>query len=148
MSEQEMRRPGGAGVGGGAEEAGEVPGPTMEDMVKQRIGAAVQGELERLEGYAKIHEDRGQTEALCHVIESTASIKARVEVYCIQVEMAAKTAAVASTLSAMARGGQQGTQVPTGDDGAPDTAALRELAMKARRPGVAKPNPDDQHERE
>ncbi len=112
-----------------AEEANSKP-ETMEAQMRRRITEAVAEEIRQLVIYSVRAKREGHHQAHCQALESIASVKAKVEVYCLQVEMAVKTAAMASTLGAIMRDKAQPAQ-----GARPDPAAIMDLAAKAARPG-------------
>lgn len=68
----------------------------IDAKVRRRIAGAVQGELDRLEEVARAAQADQAWQAFTMSVETIASVKARVEMYCIQIEMAVTTAAMAS----------------------------------------------------
>jgi len=94
----------------------------IEEVVKERVRGAVAGELSRLEVVAAKAMTDNDMESYCRALEAMAAIKGRSETYCIQIEMAAKTAAMASVAMQRPAGG-------------PDEGGLKnlsELINKAR----------------
>ena len=113
--------------------------PAPEEVLRQRINASVTGELSRLEVFAAKCMTEGNNQGYAAAVESMAGIKMRCEVYCIQVEMAAKTAALASAVGGMMRQGPSPAGV--GGPGQPQGRDLADLLEKAKG-GRGKP-PED-----
>jgi hypothetical protein len=112
--------------------------PATTDDVRTRIFASVQAELARLEAHAERHvEDPKASEVFCHAMEAIAAIKARVEVYVIQVEMAASTAAMATIIGSAMR--QRAAQPVAATDHAQLPPDVADLLRKANRPGGNSP---------
>jgi len=107
--------------------------PSMEADVKRRVFAAVADEIARLEEFAESSKNTGQNEAYCHALEAMASIKARAEVYCIQVEMAAATAAMASIFGGAMR--QRAAAQPAQEG----PEAVKDLLRRVDSPGRKSP---------
>ncbi len=108
----------------------------MEDQIRARIMLSVQDDIDRLEGYAarmKRMPDGQGSRSYCQAIESIAAIKVKAETYLVQIEMAAKTAAVAAQFSNMMRGQKE----PTPPDGKPPKPSTRDLANKVASPGAS-----------
>ncbi len=108
---------------------------TMERKIRQRIYATVEAEIGRLEEIAKIFEAKGSSKDYANTLEGIASIKSRCEMYCIQIEMAAQTAAMASAFNTAAR--KNAAPTPANDSEAPDN--IEEIMRRASRPGVKSP---------
>lgn len=121
--------------GGGVDENQERV-PTPEEKISERIKAGISEEIERLENLAHrlLGEDRIKDH--CQVIETLASIKARAEMYCVQLEMAMQTAAMASMLNSAMRK-KQGRTPPQ------DIGDIDDMLKRVSRPGP-KPGPDSQ----
>lgn len=101
-----------------------------EVVNRRRIADAISAEVQRLDALATRLEEQKNFEGVAHIVEALASVKARAEVYCIQIEMAAQTAAVASLLGAAMR--QPGQ--PPGQPPGPRDAGLRSIIEKGKRP--------------
>lgn len=113
--------------------------PATTDDVRARIVASVQSEIARLEEHAQMLREAGfrkTSEPFCHAMEAIAVIKARVEVYVIQVEMAASTAAMATIIGNAMRQRAAQPGAPTESAGHVDA----ELIRKASRPGGNSPS--------
>ncbi|MEN6368899.1 MAG: hypothetical protein ABFD77_04285 [Thermotogota bacterium] len=123
-------------------EGKEVAGQVQERDIKKRVLGAVADEVARLNEAAEDFRDRGNHEAYCHAVESIASIKARAEVFCIQVEMAATTAAMATLFGNAMR--NVGSAAPGAVPGAAPgdlPPGIAELIRRGRRPGIGAPVP-------
>jgi len=126
---------------GVANDSAEKP-ETMEVKIRRRIGAAIQGEVDRLNKYAAIAKDQrgdGAFKQYCHAIESIASVKGRAEMYCIQVEMAMQTAAMASVMGGV-MGGAANNKGPRSMPTA--QSALEDLVRRGSSPGQETPKKD------
>lgn len=113
--------------------------PPMEEDVRRRVLESIAPEIARLNDFAQVARDTGRGDDFCRAIEAVANIKSRAEVSCIQVEMAATTAAMASlfggALRARAAQAAEPGKVPVG--GAEEAA---ELLRKMDRPGGGSPS--------
>jgi len=109
---------------------------TREAQIKRRVIGAMQDEIDRLDELASECLAADNTEGHCHALESLAAVKARGEVYCIQVEMAMQTAALATIIGGQQRARQQ-QPVPVESDG-----QLADLLKRGSRPGEGKPAGD------
>jgi len=107
----------------------------MEEQIRTRIILSIQDDIDRLEGYAarmKRMPDGQGSRSYCQAIESIAAIKVKAETSLIQIEMAAKTAAVAAQIGNMVRG-QKGAGTPGEKTPGPN---IRDLANKVASPGA------------
>lgn len=110
--------------------------PTPEEKIAARVKTGISEEVERLENLAHRFLGEDRIKDHCQVIETLASIKARAEMYCIQLEMAMQTAAMASMLGSAMRQKQ-------GDAPPQDIGDIADVLKRASRPG-SKPGPDSQ----
>jgi len=112
--------------------------PATTDDVRKRIVASVQEEIARLDEYAASYSKHPkEQEVFCHAMESIAAIKARVEVYVIQVEMAASTAAMSSIIGQAMRA--RVAQNAVASEPAILSDEVADLLRRGRRPGGNSP---------
>lgn len=111
--------------------------PTAEERIKGRVEGAIAGEVYKLEVLAERLLDEDRVKDHCQAMETIASIRARAEMYCIQLEMAAQTAAMASLFGGAMRQQQQAGVVAPQDIG-----DVSEVLKRAKRPGGNSPQGD------
>jgi hypothetical protein len=126
-------------VEGAADTAKVAPQKTpMEEDVRRRVLESIAPEIARLNDFAQVARDTGRGDDFCRAIEAVANIKSRAEVSCIQVEMAATTAAMASLFGGAlrARAAQAAEPGKTPLSSAEEAA---DLIRKMDRPGGGSP---------